>query len=49
MSFFFQLASINYDEYYKRINAENKKNTLDPKVQIITLENLINKNKDNIM
>lgn len=46
MSFFFNLANINYKTFYKNINDENKKNTLDPKVKIIKLEDLYG-NKNN--
>ena len=40
MSLFFKLASINYDTFYKNISLQNEKYKKDPKIKIITLEDL---------
>ena len=37
MSLFFKLGSINYDIFNKMIKEQNKKNTIDPQVKIIGL------------
>lgn len=37
MSLFFKLGSINYDVFNKMIKEQNKKNTIDPQVKIIGL------------
>ena len=37
MSLFFKLGSINYEIFNKMIKEQNKKNTIDPQVKIIGL------------
>ena len=40
MSLFFKLANINYDTFYKNINLQNEKYRKDPKIKIITLDEI---------